>query len=93
MSGIDVAKARFDRLDALRGVAIVWMAIFHFCFDLNHFGFIEPKHRFTVDVFWTAQRIEPVEARLRDVDAAHSCSGGDSNGTPESAPSQTLIHI
>ena len=56
MSGIDVAKARFDRLDALRGVAIVWMAIFHFCFDLNHFGFFEPKHRFTVDVFWTTQR-------------------------------------
>ena len=47
---------RFDRLDALRGVAIVWMAIFHFCFDLNHFGFFEPKHRFTVDVFWTTQR-------------------------------------
>ena len=56
VSGIDVAKARFDRLDALRGVAIVWMAIFHFCFDLNHFGFFEPKHRFTVDVFWTTQR-------------------------------------
>ena len=47
---------RFDRLDALRGVAIVWMAIFHFCFDLNYFGFFEPKHRFTVDVFWTTQR-------------------------------------
>ena len=47
---------RFDRLDALRGVAIVWMAVFHFCFDLNYFGFFEPKHRFTVDVFWTTQR-------------------------------------
>ena len=47
---------RFDRLDVLRGVAIVWMALFHFCFDLNHFGFFEPKHRFTVDVFWTTQR-------------------------------------
>ncbi|MGZ5237706.1 MAG: heparan-alpha-glucosaminide N-acetyltransferase domain-containing protein, partial [Caldimonas sp.] len=31
--------ARFDRLDALRGVAIVWMAIFHFSYDLNYFGF------------------------------------------------------
>ena len=29
---------RFDRLDALRGVAIVWMAVFHFCFDLAYFG-------------------------------------------------------
>ena len=47
MSGIAVdsvaaphtASARFARLDALRGIAIVWMAVFHFCFDLNHFGF------------------------------------------------------
>jgi uncharacterized membrane protein len=50
------ASARFARLDALRGIAIVWMAVFHFCFDLNHFGFFEPKHRFTVDAFWTTQR-------------------------------------
>ena len=50
------AGRRFDRLDALRGVAIVWMAAFHFCFDLNYFGFFEPRHHFTVDVFWTTQR-------------------------------------
>jgi uncharacterized membrane protein len=48
------AHSRFDRLDALRAVAIVWMAIFHFCFDLNHFGFI--KQNFNTDVFWTGQR-------------------------------------
>ena len=34
------ASTRFDRVDALRGVAIVWMAAFHFCFDLNYFRFI-----------------------------------------------------
>ncbi len=45
---------RFDRLDALRGVAIVWMAAFHFCFDLNHFGYIHQN--FYVDPFWTVQR-------------------------------------
>jgi len=45
---------RFDRLDALRGAAIVWMAIFHFCFDLDHFGFIHEN--FYVDPFWTVQR-------------------------------------
>jgi len=45
---------RHARLDALRGVAIVWMALFHFCFDLNHFGFI--KQDFHVDPFWTVQR-------------------------------------
>jgi uncharacterized membrane protein len=45
---------RFDRLDALRGAAIVWMALFHFCFDLNHFGFI--RQDFYNDPFWTLQR-------------------------------------
>jgi uncharacterized membrane protein len=47
-------RERFDRLDALRGAAIVWMAVFHFCFDLNHFGFIH--QRFYTDPFWTLQR-------------------------------------
>lgn len=45
---------RFERLDAVRGVAIVWMALFHFCFDLNHFGFI--RQDFYQDPFWTLQR-------------------------------------
>jgi uncharacterized membrane protein len=47
--------SRFDRLDTLRGLAIVWMAGFHFCFDLNHFGFI--KQNFYTDPLWTVQRI------------------------------------
>jgi uncharacterized membrane protein len=45
---------RFDRLDALRGAAIVWMAVFHLCFDLNHFRFI--RQDFYRDPFWTWQR-------------------------------------
>jgi uncharacterized membrane protein len=49
------ATDRFDRLDALRGAAIVWMAGFHFAFDLNHFGLV-PKQNFYVDPFWTMQR-------------------------------------
>jgi uncharacterized membrane protein len=47
---------RFDRLDALRGVAIVWMALYHFAFDLNHYGFFQPPHRFFTDPLWTLQR-------------------------------------
>lgn len=47
---------RFDRLDALRGAAIVWMAVFHFCFDLNHFGLLDPRQDFYRDPFWTVQR-------------------------------------
>ncbi|HEX3141003.1 MAG TPA: heparan-alpha-glucosaminide N-acetyltransferase [Rhizobacter sp.] len=45
---------RFDRLDALRAAAILWMAAFHFCFDLNHFGFI--TQNFYRDPIWTVQR-------------------------------------
>ena len=45
---------RFERLDALRGVAIVWMAAFHFCFDLNYYGFI--RQDFHTDPLWTVQR-------------------------------------
>ena len=47
---------RFDRLDALRGLAIVWMAAFHFCFDLNHYGLLVPRQNFYADPFWTVQR-------------------------------------
>lgn len=50
------AGSRFDRLDALRGAAIVWMALFHFAFDLNHFGLLEPRQNFYRDPFWTVQR-------------------------------------
>ncbi len=45
---------RLDRLDALRGVAMVWMTLFHFSFDLNHFGFI--RQDFYRDPLWTWQR-------------------------------------
>jgi uncharacterized membrane protein len=47
---------RFDRLDALRGAAVVWMAAFHFFFDLNHFGLLDPRQDFYRDPFWTVQR-------------------------------------
>jgi uncharacterized membrane protein len=46
--------ARFDSIDALRGLAIVWMTVFHFCFDLDHFHFIDAD--FHNDGFWTWQR-------------------------------------
>jgi uncharacterized membrane protein len=49
-----VNGGRFDRLDALRGVAIVWMAGFHFCFDLANFRLWHQN--FYEDPFWTVQR-------------------------------------
>lgn len=45
---------RHDAIDALRGAAIVWMTAFHFCFDLNHFGWL--RQNFYADPFWTWQR-------------------------------------
>ena len=48
------ANSRFDSLDALRGVAMVWMTVFHFCFDLNHLGYL--RQNFYDDPFWTWQR-------------------------------------
>lgn len=41
-------------LDALRGVAMVWMTAYHFCFDLNHFGWISQD--FYNNPVWTWQR-------------------------------------
>ncbi len=46
--------SRFDALDALRGLAMVWMTVFHFVFDLNHFGHV--RQDFYADPFWTWQR-------------------------------------
>jgi len=45
---------RLDALDALRGLAMLWMTGFHFCFDLNHFGYI--RQNFYDDPVWTWQR-------------------------------------
>lgn len=58
---------RMDRLDALRGLAIVWMAGFHFCFDLNHFGWL--RQDFYRDPVWTWQRTGIVSLFL-------FCAGG-----------------
>lgn len=45
---------RYAAIDALRGLAMVWMTVFHFSFDLSHFGWIRAD--FYNDPFWTLQR-------------------------------------
>jgi len=45
---------RFDGIDALRGLAMVWMIVFYFCFDLSHFGHWPQDFRH--DPFWIVQR-------------------------------------
>ena len=68
--GSHAERLRFDRLDALRGVAIVWMAAFHFCYDLDHFRIIEA--RFRTDPFWTLQRTAIVTLFLLCAGAAQA---------------------
>jgi uncharacterized membrane protein len=50
------SSQRFDRLDLWRGCAMVWMAGFHFSFDLNQYRVIPPQN-FYGDPFWTTQRL------------------------------------
>lgn len=53
---------RFERVDALRGLAIVWMTAYHFCFDLSHYGYWPQDFR--GDPFWTLQRTSIVSLFL-----------------------------
>jgi uncharacterized membrane protein len=46
--------SRYESIDALRGLAMVWMTAFHFCFDLQHFAYF--KADFYTDPVWTLQR-------------------------------------
>ena len=46
--------SRFEHLDALRGAAVLWMTVFHFCFDLSQFHFLEAN--FFCDPLWLWQR-------------------------------------
>lgn len=52
--GLAASTKRYETVDALRGLAMVWMTVFHFCFDLSHFG-LWPQN-FRADPFWTTQR-------------------------------------
>lgn len=45
---------RLDGLDALRGLAMLWMTAYHLCFDLRQFGWLQGN--FYEDPFWTVQR-------------------------------------
>jgi uncharacterized membrane protein len=45
---------RLETLDALRGLAMVWMTIYHFSFDLNYFDWIQQD--FYRNPIWTWQR-------------------------------------
>jgi uncharacterized membrane protein len=46
---------RLDTLDALRGFAMLWMTVFHLCFDLSYAGLLQQD--FYRDPVWTWQRV------------------------------------
>jgi len=54
MSKPTVKRSRLVVVDALRGLAILLMVVFHFCFDLSHFGFAD--FDFYEDPFWLHAR-------------------------------------
>jgi uncharacterized membrane protein len=45
---------RLTTLDTLRGFAMLWMTVYHLCFDLNHFGWMSQD--FYSNPLWTWQR-------------------------------------
>lgn len=48
-------KDHFAFLDAARGFAILLMFIYHFCYDLNYYGYIQQN--FNYDEFWINFRL------------------------------------
>jgi uncharacterized membrane protein len=48
-------STRFSNIDTLRGLAMVWMTVFHFCFDLQQFDYLQAN--FYTDSLWTWQRV------------------------------------
>ena len=77
-----MTRQRYDRLDALRGAAIVWMALFHLAFDLNLYGLIEPRQNFYRDPLWTGQRTAIVSLFLLCAGLGQSIALGASQGWP-----------
>lgn len=69
---------RFDTVDALRGLAMVWMTAFHFCFDLNQFGFL--RQDFYTDPLWTWQRTAIVTLFLFCAGIGQAIAAGQAQG-------------
>jgi uncharacterized membrane protein len=75
-----MASQRSDPIDALRGIAIVWMTMFHFCFDLSHFGWT--RQNFYADPFWTWQRVAIVSLFLFCAGLGQAMAVGQGQGLP-----------
>ena len=61
---------------------MVWMALFHFSFDLNYFGLLVPRQNFYVDPFWTQQRTAIVSLFLFAAGVAQAVAMDAGQGWP-----------
>lgn len=80
-----VVSARLDRVDALRGFALVWMALFHLAFDLNYFGWLDQRYNFHRDPLWTTQRTMILSLFLVCAGLGQSLALGDGGSGPQRA--------
>jgi len=55
-------RPRLDSIDVLRGLAIAMMFVYHFCYDLSYFGFVD--FNFYYDKGWVYFRIVIVSSFL-----------------------------
>ena len=53
-AGINDAQPRYPLIDELRGLALVLMIAYHFCFDLNYQGYLQQD--FNHAIFWLSAR-------------------------------------
>lgn len=78
--GMTRNSARFDAIDALRALAMLWMTAYHFCFDLNHLGWLHQN--FFQDPFWTVQRTLIVSLFLLCAGLGQSVAQAQGQGWP-----------
>jgi uncharacterized membrane protein len=72
------ARPRYPLFDALRGVAIAMMFVYHFCFDLNYFVAIQQD--FNHDPFWLGLRAVIVSSFLALVGVSLVLAGSGAAG-------------
>lgn len=72
---------RHASVDVLRGVAMLWMTVYHFCFDLQNAGLIQQN--FYTDPVWTWQRTFILSLFLLCAGAGQALAGQQGQRWPQ----------
>lgn len=72
---------RMAGVDVLRGMAMLWMTAYHFCFDLNNAGLI--RQDFYTDPVWTWQRTVILSLFLLCAGAGQALAAHHGQGWPQ----------